>query len=283
MSEWIGLIFPGTALFFISWLLYPLFIRFFTEHGFVQQNYRGDMVPVGTGLWLAVLHLLLLPWIYIFPSQFAQTGVMFIAQTLAVLVMCFVGWIDDRHGRKDIKGLRGHFYSMKRGELTTGFIKALTGGWIALFLALTIPVKMTLIERCLSFAVILLSINMVNLFDLRPGRAWKISFLTVGMILVAGGVVEPVLWLPLFITAVQLYIPDLKGKIMLGDTGANGIGILLGYWTAMFTPVFFQWIWLFFLIGVHWYAGRHSITTLIQQVKPLRLLDQWGREGDNTG
>ncbi len=282
MNDLVRLIFLGTALYVFSWALYPSMVRFFYNHGFVQRNFRGDMVPAGAGLWLAVIHLLLLPWTGLFPSQVSQTGDILSAQTIAVLVMCFAGWIDDRHGRKDVKGLRGHFSSIKKGEVTTGVVKAVSGAWISLLLTLSLSGTGTVIELLLSFIIILFSINLINLFDLRPGRAWKVSFFSVGMIIVTGGVVEPVLWLPLIITAVLLYIPDLKGKVMLGDTGANAIGVLIGYWVVMFTPESFQWLWLFFLIGVHWYAAHYSITTLIQQIKPLRLLDQWGREGDNT-
>ena len=97
-----------------------------------------------------------------------------------------LGALDDLAGSASRKGLKGHLGALRRGELTTGAVKvaglAVTGvagalltdrpgaarrGTVAGRAGRTSPVVETLVGG----AVVAAAANVVNLLDLRPGRA----------------------------------------------------------------------------------------------------------------
>src|SRR5690606_29750187 len=117
-------------------------------------------------------------------------------------------------------GFKGHFGALLRGRLTTGGLKALGGGLIAFFLALFL--SSSWYDVVLNTLIIALFANMLNLLDLRPGRAVKGYFIFLLLILLlAKGRVDWLLIMPV-IGAVLVYFPyDLKAKVMMGDAGSN--------------------------------------------------------------
>ena len=65
--------------------------------------------------------------------------------------------------------------------------------------------------------------NLLNLFDLRPGRAIKVAVIAGGPLAAAGGAAAAPL-----AAAAALLRDDLGERSMLGDAGANALGAMLG-------------------------------------------------------
>ncbi|MCB1029356.1 MAG: hypothetical protein KDB24_16515, partial [Microthrixaceae bacterium] len=96
------------------------------------------------------------------------------------------GGVDDLVGAADTKGLRGHLLALTRGEVTTGAVKIGAIGASGLAAALLAgrnaqgSSRPSRIQAAVDGALIAGSANLMNLFDLRPGRALKVSALTAG-------------------------------------------------------------------------------------------------------
>lgn len=115
--------------------------------------------------------------------------------------------------------------------------------------------------------------NVVNLFDLRPGRALKVVLAHTPALLAAAG---PALAAPVG-AAAGLVADDLGERGMLGDCGANALGAGIGVAIAARAPRPLRWAALAGLVGLTLAAERVSFTAVIEAHPPLRRLDELGR------
>ena len=102
--------------------------------GAIRENYCRDLVPVAGGLTFPITI-----WLCYIVVQLSDgyLGNRYTLYLLALTGMAFLGFIDDMLGKRDSLGFRGHFTRLlKKGELTTGVLKALGGGIIAICLSL---------------------------------------------------------------------------------------------------------------------------------------------------
>ncbi|MCL0032897.1 hypothetical protein M1M96_01985 [Peptococcaceae bacterium] len=126
----------------------------------------------------------------------------------------------------------------RKGQLTTGALKALGGGLLALsitFMSCKFDWNtQSSVDIIINVFIIVLSINVINLLDLRPGRAGK-AFLFLSMIiLLFADWSYSILPLSLIIGSLLVYLYwDLKSYVMMGDTGSNALGVVIGI-TAIF-------------------------------------------------
>ncbi len=95
-----------------------------------------------------------------------------------------LGAYDDLAGRDDRRGFRGHLGALAHGEVTTGAVKL--GGIGATGLAASALLGGGLLDVAVNAGLIAGGANLLNLFDLRPGRAIKVAVLA-GAPLVAAG------------------------------------------------------------------------------------------------
>jgi hypothetical protein len=131
------------------------------------------------------------------------------------------------------------------------------------------------VDVLLGAGVIAGTANLVNLLDLRPGRALKAAGAALGAPLLAtraGGLVAG----PLGATA-ALLPADLNEQVMLGDAGANALGALLGVALAERTGRFGRAAALAALAGLTVASERVSFTAVIERTPGLRELDALGR------
>ncbi|MEA1960228.1 MAG: hypothetical protein U9N81_02875 [Bacillota bacterium] len=242
------------------------------EVGAVRKNFKGMDIPVSAGLSFPVT-VLFVYLLYGFGSWYEQTYHLFI---LGIIFICFLGFIDDMLGARDTLGFRGHFGALFRGRLTTGGLKALGGGLIALFVAFFSSQGWGNI--LLNTLILALFTNMLNLLDLRPGRAVKgFLFFFVAIAGIAGLHINYLLVAPL-LGAVLWYFPvDLRARAMMGDAGSNVLGFSLGY--LVMTSLSFPGRMgvLVFLIGMHLYTEKYSLTNTIENNTILRKIDRIGR------
>lgn len=264
----VGLALGGVLELILLYLLMPMLI----EVGAVRKNYLGVDIPVSVGISLPMVMIMVFS-LFKLLSWFEVNYLVFL---LGIMTICLLGFIDDMLGQRDTLGFKGHFGQLFRGKLTTGGLKALGGGLIAFFLAIFLSA--TWYEIILNTFIIALCTNMLNLLDLRPGRAGK-GFLVFLLIIIAlaQGKIDWVLLAPI-LGALLAYLPyDLKAAVMMGDAGSNVLGLILGYFCIAFLPLPMRIGTLVFLILLHIYTEKYSLTKTIEQNSILRAIDNWGR------
>lgn len=196
------------------------------------------------------------------------------------------GAIDDFGESGSSKGLRGHLGALARGEVTTGVLKAI-GIPVASVLSAAVALEprplagSTFAGRCadsvLAGGVIAGTANLFNLLDLRPGRALKAG----ALVLALGTTRTPAtsVLAGAAAGAIAAALPDdLAGRAMLGDTGANALGALLGARIALDGADRTRLAaWLAVLAGLTLASEKVSFTRVIENTPVLRDLDAWGR------
>jgi len=180
------------------------------------------------------------------------------------------GAYDDLAGSGDRRGFRGHLGALRQGEVTTGAVK-LGGigvtGVVSAALAGGLPVDMIL-----NAGLVAGGANLLNLFDLRPGRAIKVAAAS-GALLGAAGEVSVAAPLG---AALALLPEDLGERAMLGDAGANALGAVLGASAAgLSRPA--RLALLAGIAGLTAASEKVSFTKVIARTPALNWLDMLGR------
>lgn len=203
------------------------------------------------------------------------------APVIATLGAGVFGGIDDFAGDSRSKGLKGHLGALAGGQVTTGALKILGIGVSGLLAARVADrgSSQSFGSTLVGGAVIAGAANLGNLLDLRPGRALKVVVLTAGTLLLTGDAATRTAAAAAVGTALGLLPGDLAGRTMLGDTGANAAGALVGaaYIGAVGLPARLTALALLGALTVA--SERLSFTTVIESTPILRELDALGRRG----
>lgn len=259
-------------------------LRALRAGGHVRLNYRERALPCPFGVLILVAALTaLVPLTLI--ERLAHTAILYprlIPVAVYALGVACLGLIDDTLGaeRSDAvpapRGWRGHSAAAMRGELSTGALKA--AGSLGLALLTMDYANLSTGRWLLAVAVLVLATNALNLLDLRPGRAVKVFVLLGAGLTIGARELRPLWTLGLFVgPALIAGVYDLRERAMLGDTGANLLGALVGLWLVLTLSETGQLIALGLLVVVTVYGELRSISTLVQRVPLLRGLDSWGR------
>ena len=158
------------------------------------------------------------------------------------------------------RGVRAHL----RAGRTTGVLK-LVG----------IPAYALLRTRSLSGALLVgLAANTLNQLDTRPGRALKAFALgTAALRLRPRGA---------GVAAVLLASYDLREMAMLGDSGSNALGAVLGFCSVKRFSRRQRWSAIAALAALNLLGERRSLGSLIERTPVVRDLDAWGRQAECT-
>jgi hypothetical protein len=225
-----------------------------------------------------------------------------------------VGFYDDAVGGRPehkAKGFRGHLSALREGRVTSGLVKIAGVGTAALAAAALVeadrsaraagaarragrargtragrrvPVAVPrrsaarrLVDVGLGAGVIAGTANLLNLLDLRPGRALKAGVLTAAPLLPgrSGGLVAGPLG-----AAAGLLPDDLDEQVMLGDAGANALGALLGLALVARCGTGGRAALLAGLAALTAASEKVSFTSVIEATPGLRELDALGRRTD---
>jgi len=255
----------------------------------VQNNYRGDKIPTSVGIIFPAALLFYIPWLAgITDNGYAglfdfgiQANRLWAALFAAAAIVSFLGLLDDIYGGGAEKGFRGHISALIKGRLTTGMVKALGGGLVALAVAWWVPTFLSPAQIIVDALIIALSINVFNLLDLKPGRALKVYF--IGFAIVAGfGLYyqNPVIYphsVPIVAAAAGLFSGDLRGHFMLGDAGSNVLGVSIGVAIVAVAGPLAKAAMLLLLLFLNLASEQWSFTKIIEAVAPLRWFDNLGR------
>jgi hypothetical protein len=214
------------------------------------------------------------------------------ATAVVALAAGALGALDDLVGGAADKGLRGHLRALGRGEVTTGAVKIVGLAAAGLVGAALVDVRgiqrlwtsrkagrsdaARVVSTMVGGAVVAGAANAVNLFDLRPGRALKVT-VAAGLPMVsgaAGGLAAAAA----VGSGLGVARDDLAASSMLGDTGANAAGALLGLALLERTGPVGRTVALAVLAALTLASERVSFTRVIEADPVLRRIDEWGRE-----
>lgn len=196
---------------------------------------------------------------------------------LLVAVAFFaLGTIDDLAGAGRARGFAGHLRALAEGRVTGGVIKAAGGGAIAFVAAAQWEIGLG--DAFLDAVIVALTANLINLLDLRPGRA--IKFFLLAWIPVAGSA-----WTAPYFAAsaavaagAAVWLPaDLREEGMLGDGGANLLGAVLGAGLALTLSLSGRLIAAGVLMLLTVTSELRPFSSLIEGIPPLRWFDRLGR------
>jgi UDP-GlcNAc:undecaprenyl-phosphate/decaprenyl-phosphate GlcNAc-1-phosphate transferase len=224
-----------------------------------------------------------------------------LAAAVAGLGALGFGLLDDLRGSAKRKGLRGHLGALAHGEVTTGTVKL--AGLAATGLAAALidtgsaapggPRRAG--DVIVNAGLIAGGANLLNLFDLRPGRAIKVAALSAGLIAAGGALTSGAAGYRAAggggtgrLTGLQavagpagaalaLLPEDLGERAMLGDAGANALGAMLGAAAASALPRRARIGLLAGIAALTVASEKVSFTRVIEATPPLRWLDMAGR------
>ena len=180
------------------------------------------------------------------------------------------GVYDDLAGSGDRRGFRGHLGALRHGEVTTGAVKL--GGIGAAGLVSAVLAGGSPADLMVNAGLVAGGANLLNLFDLRPGRAIKVAAVS-GALLGAAGLQSVAAPLG---AALALLPEDLGERAMLGDAGANALGAMLGA-AAAGLPRPGRIALLAGIAGLTAASEKVSFTKVIERTPALHWLDMLGR------
>lgn len=287
------------------------------ESGPTVRNFRGREVHLGLGIvWLVWAGCAIIGGVAFSmlraDAQLSVLPILTLAGPLALVVFS-LGMVDDALGDRSARGFRGHLSALARGRMTTGGLKllgiSLASWFVALVLAEVSPWGGYIGQgsqglnaglALVAGAAIALTSNFVNLTDLRPGRALKVSsVLMVGGVLSTGllmgssavagttGLVAALgvdrvidaLALALFAFGpiVTVWRYDLGETGMLGDAGANPMGAVAGLLIVAGLPLWALLAYVALLLVLNFASEKISFSAVIEGNDVLRRIDEAGR------
>ena len=252
----------------------PLFKNLLINSNVVRPNYKNDMIPVSMGIVFLPMIIINGIILVFFTAQYKNLLYVFMF-IFGMISMFFAGILDDIIGNRDVSGLKGHFKSFFKGTLTTGGFKAIFGGFVGVLIS--IAVSDSIPDIIINTLIIALSTNLMNLLDLRPGRAIKayiVIIITIFITLTGYVKILPLLILP---NVLAYFNYDLKAKAMMGDTGSNVLGISIGMLIVFGYSFKVRVSWLVFLVFIHILTEKYSLTKIIENNKILNFIDKLGR------
>jgi hypothetical protein len=252
-----------------------------------KPNFVGDVIPASVGMTFlfvgaAVYGLL--------PVSGSTLGFVYAPSFLMVCVG--LGYSDSsttNTGSRDVGGFKGHIGSLLKGKPTTGAVKLIVGGVLALLAAFLVH-KTAWGNLLLTATMIALGANTLNLLDTRPGRA-QFGFFTLFALpitvvtffaLYKLRYIQPdllpddvrfytpagVLLGPLVFAAAIEWWSDARGKAMMGDTGSNLLGATGALAAAVTLPLAGNIGLLLILIAVNLVAERF-LDKRLDRKKPI--------------
>ena len=195
----------------------------------------------------------------------------------AVFGFGFLGLVDDLLAEGETTGFRGHVTAVVHGRLTTGFVKLAGGAGVAVVLVAT-PGLASGRRLVIDAVLVALAANLRNLHDPRPGRVIKAgmaAYVPLAVALGSGPVGMAVA--PVMGAVVGLLPDDLRERLMLGDTGANVIGAVLGLGVVLGCGEGTRLAVLLAVVALNVAAEIVSFTRVIESMPILRRIDEWGR------
>jgi UDP-N-acetylmuramyl pentapeptide phosphotransferase/UDP-N-acetylglucosamine-1-phosphate transferase len=258
-----------------GWLVWRAGRRLWARPSFRRRNFRGVDVPTATGV-AVVLPVAAAVAVHGWDRAWGPFLI------VAVAFGAF-GLVDDLAGPHHAgpgegpSGFGGHLGALAQGRATTGLLK-LAGGAAAALAATAVWHGGVGLWAVADAALIALAANVANLLDRAPGRAGKVALVAAGVLLVATRApsrLGPVAAMAGAAAALLAY--DLRERLMLGDTGANCLGAVLGLGLVEAGGPAVRLSALTLVVALNALSEIISFGAVIERVAVLRALDQTGR------
>jgi UDP-N-acetylmuramyl pentapeptide phosphotransferase/UDP-N-acetylglucosamine-1-phosphate transferase len=246
-----------------------------------RTNYRDHLLPTAAGIFVVL-------GVLVVEAGRSTLGAFDIGDEPGVnaarplmLFACLgfglLGFVDDILASGEDRGFKGHLRALAAGRVTTGLLKIVGGAAVAFVLASQDDFVSG--KRLLSDAVLIaLAANLGNLLDRAPGRVIKVGLLAWIPIAIAAGTGELGVALAVVIGAFcGVFGDDLRERLMLGDTGANVLGAILGLAVVLEYSRGVRNGVLVALIVLNVAAEFVSFSRVIDRVPPLKRFDRLGR------
>ncbi|HEV7526105.1 MAG TPA: hypothetical protein VGP92_14130 [Acidimicrobiia bacterium] len=246
-----------------------------------RANHRGRTVPTAIG----VLAVLTVVFVEAGRSFFGAFGIgdapgdsARLLVVLAAVGFGLLGLVDDLAGTQAYEGFRGHLRALAHGRVTTGAVKMIGGGAVAIVLVSVERTRVSGAQMLADAVLVALAANLTNLFDRAPGRAIKVGLLAwIPLALIARADSVGVAIAPAIGAFAGLLGDDLHERLMLGDTGSNVIGAVLGLGVVLECSPTTRIVVLAVLIAFTLASELVSFSAVIQRVGMLRRIDELGR------
>lgn len=243
-----------------------------------RENYRNATLATARGI-VILLTVLATESIRVLYAAFGfgsrDVSELRSAVFLGVMVYGFLGLVDDCLAVGADRGFRGHIGALLHGRVTSGMLKMIGGGAVAMLIVASpgfpsgrnIIVDGVLIAACA---------NAGNLFDRAPARTIKIATLGFVPVWIAlGAAAGPV---AIVIGAGLGLIPEERNeRAMLGDTGANPLGAVIGIGLVFGASATGRLIACGIALAINLAAERWSYSEIIENNAALRTLDGIGQ------
>jgi UDP-N-acetylmuramyl pentapeptide phosphotransferase/UDP-N-acetylglucosamine-1-phosphate transferase len=279
----LGAFFVGLLTAAVAWVLLA---PSFAAEVFVRQNYRGRQLPTAVGVVVPLVLLAAAAATEVAVAAGADPDPALLTGLRLALVTALgfglLGLLDDLTVGEESGGFTAHLRWLRRGRLTTGTVKLFGGAAVAIVVVSLASASHNGSPgwgRLLADgALVALAANLGNLLDRRPGRAIKATLIAFGALIIAVGA-EPELAGVAFAVGggAGLLIPDLRERLMLGDTGSNVLGAVLGLGVVITTSPGTRAGVLIALAVLNLLSEWISFSRVIDRVPPLRAFDRFGR------
>jgi len=255
-----------------------------------RQNYRGRSLPTAVGIVIPLAVVLVEGGRAVAGSfgvgDGAGMGSVRALVLIAALGFGLLGLIDDLAGGGggvpavdggSERGFRGHLGALAKGRVTTGALKLVGGGMLALLVVA--PVVGESPGRLLAdAALVALCANLANLLDRAPGRTVKGGVVAFVVLAFAARRPEALSGAAVVVgAALGLLLDDLHERLMLGDAGSNVLGAVLGLAVVAACGTGARNVVLVGVVALNVAGELISFSRVIDAVPPLRALDRAGR------
>jgi len=246
-------------------------------------NYRGRSIPAVLGIPIVASVCWAVPvaLIAVALGEERPTLKPYGAILLGILLVFGAGLYDDLQPVRT-RGLVHQIRLAFAGQLTSGVVK------LTLIVAASCLVAFSITgpgspPTWLCVPVLAGSANLWNLFDVRPGRALKLFLLAA--IALLGAVHDPASDAGLLLAtslgaAAAILAFDARERAMLGDSGANVLGFVIGVAVCSFASTAGLVVGLIVIVILHALAETVTLSRIIEATPPLRWFDQLGRRKD---
>jgi len=239
--------------------------------GPIRPNHRGRMIPVILGTAVTASLCIVMLAGLAGDAIGGRTVFAWMWTILALLLVYAAGRYDDLQTERH-RGVVAQLALLARGRITTGIVKLAAA--LAAGLVWVLATRSPLARAVVGVPLIAGCCNLWNLLDVAPGRSGKF-FLAAAIpmeaiqrsTLVAAGIgaVAGILW------------SDLEERAMLGDAGANVLGLVAGIGLFDRLGLVGLWVALGVVVALHVLSETVTLSRIIRAVPPLRWLDDLGR------
>jgi hypothetical protein len=234
-------------------------------------NHRGVLVPRVLGLALALCATAST----VLYAAVRDAGATAWGALAGVLLVFAAGLIDDL-APVGPRGLRNHMRELASGRMTTGILKLLVIVGASVVIIALQPGRAGY-ARATAVVLVAASANVWNGLDVRPGRALKAFVVICVPFFIWGHLANVPAMAGLAAGAIVALPFDLTERAMLGDGGANALGLAAGVAVADVLPDPWMPVAAAAAVGLNVLADTVTFSRVIEATPPLRWADALGR------